>query len=57
MGHVDGTMAAEYRQVIDDDRLLAAVNHVRAWLYPAPAKAKTPAKAKARKQDRLRVVG
>jgi integrase len=33
MGHVDASMAAEYREQIDDERLEAVVNHVHAWLY------------------------
>lgn len=33
MGHVDDTMAGIYRQEIQDDRLLAAVNVVRDWLF------------------------
>jgi integrase len=35
MGHADDTMAATYRQRIDDDRLSAVVNVVRAWLLAA----------------------
>jgi integrase len=36
MGHApaNGDMSAIYRQRIDDERLRAVVNHVRAWLYP-----------------------
>jgi len=33
MGHVDASMAAEYREQIDDARLRAVVNHVRTWLF------------------------
>jgi hypothetical protein len=33
MGHVDGTMAAVYRERIDPDRLRAAVEQVRRWLF------------------------
>lgn len=32
MGHVDDSMAAEYREHIEDKRLLKVVNHVRQWL-------------------------
>ena len=34
MGHVDPSMAAQYRHGIDDSRLQAVVDHVRAWLWP-----------------------
>lgn len=33
MGHVDASMAGQYRERIDDARLRRVVNHVRAWLY------------------------
>ncbi len=33
MGHVDSTMAGHYREYIDDERLVAVVNHVRGWLF------------------------
>lgn len=33
MGHVDDTMAAEYREGISRNRLLAVVNEVRSWLF------------------------
>ena len=33
MGHSDPSMAAVYRERIDDDRLQAVVNHVRSWLF------------------------
>ncbi len=33
MGHVDDTMAANYRERIDDARLLAVVEHVHKWLF------------------------
>jgi integrase len=39
MGHVDSSMAGEYREAIEDARLLAVTTHVRKWLYPK-AKAK-----------------
>jgi integrase len=34
VGHTDGSMAAHYRERIDDARLRAVVDHVRAWLWP-----------------------
>lgn len=33
MGHVDNSMAAVYRETIENERLQAVVDHVRAWLY------------------------
>lgn len=33
MGHDDGSMASNYRERIEDDRLQAVVAHVRAWLF------------------------
>jgi integrase len=44
MGHVDSSMAATYRERIDDLRLLAVVEHVRKWLWPEAAKAEAKAK-------------
>jgi integrase len=39
MGHApkSGDMASIYRQRVDDSRLLATVNHVRAWLFSQAA--------------------
>lgn len=35
MGHADSSMAAEYRERIEDSRLQAVADHVRAWLKGA----------------------
>jgi integrase len=40
MGHADNSMSAEYRERIDDDRLQAVVEHVRAWLFGKTRKTK-----------------
>jgi integrase len=37
MGHADASMAAAYRERIDDIRLRAVVDHVHDWLFPAKA--------------------
>lgn len=34
VGHADGSMASVYRERIDDSRLRAVADHVRAWLWP-----------------------
>lgn len=34
MGHVDPSMGAQYREDISDERLLAVVNKVRAYVFP-----------------------
>ncbi|MCX7429263.1 MAG: tyrosine-type recombinase/integrase [Planctomycetia bacterium] len=33
MGHIDTSMTATYRETIEDDRLRAVVEHIRAWLF------------------------
>jgi integrase len=48
MGHVDESMAAIYRQGIDDQRLIDVGNHVHDWLFPKEKK-KKPAKKAAKK--------
>jgi integrase len=45
MGHADASMAAVYRERIEDERLIAVADYVHGWLYPpAVKKAKKPAK-------------
>src|SRR5262249_21498037 len=34
MGHTDPTMAARYRERVDDTRLKAVTDHVHSWLWP-----------------------
>jgi integrase len=41
MGHEVPHMSAHYRETIDDERLRAVAEHVRAWLFPPPKE--TPA--------------
>ena len=36
MGHADSSMSGVYRERISDERLLAVVNYVHAWLFPRP---------------------
>jgi integrase len=42
MGHVDETMAGEYREALEDQRLQDVVNHVHCWLFPATAGTGSP---------------
>jgi len=67
MGHVDASMAAEYRENLEDERLKAVVEHVRKWLFADQehAKAKRPKKTRAyepqpnknKESAQLRIVG
>jgi integrase len=52
MGHVDGTMAGQYRERIEDARLQAVVNHVHEWLFPSE-----PAKASKAKETSMKAMG
>jgi integrase len=47
MGHVDASMAADYREHIEEERLKAVTDHVRTWLFPKPTKASPKSSAKA----------
>ena len=47
MGHVDDSMAAVYRQGIDDQRLIDVVDFVHKWLFPVQEK--KPVKRAAKK--------
>ncbi len=51
MGHADESMAAVYRQGIDDQRLIDVGQHVHKWLFGTAKKAakRTPAKKRAAK--------
>ena len=45
MGHCDDSMASNYREGIDDERLKAVTDHVRTWLWPDAANSKLVKKA------------
>jgi integrase len=42
MGHVDTTMAGEYREHVEDARLRAVTDHIRAWLFTVESPAVLP---------------
>jgi integrase len=58
MGHERGDMASIYRERISDDRLLAVVAHVRAWLFDVTSDGTDHGETdKDSEKPRLRVVG
>jgi len=65
MGHLDQSMAENYRHEISDDRLQSVTNHVRQWLFPTPVKTtsstaskpKASTAAKESSKPVLRIVG
>jgi integrase len=64
MGHADASMAAVYRERIDDSRLEAVAQHIKSWLYPPKSKATKSLGAKSndkatkpRRPRHLRIVG
>jgi integrase len=52
MGHSDASMAAVYRERIDDSRLQAVADHVRAWLFPTKASVNPPVEKPTRSKPR-----
>lgn len=48
MGHADGSIDDVYRERIDDGRLQAIADHVRAWLFPTTNADGVPGKSKKR---------
>lgn len=52
MGHVDESMAAQYRERISDQRLKAVTEHVRKWLWPQGSEAAWIKAEKKQKQTR-----
>lgn len=51
MGHLDNSISGQYREFISDERLRAAVDYVRAWLWPPEPKKKTAKKTTANKKS------
>jgi integrase len=56
MGHGDHSMAGHYRERVGDARLVAVCEHVRQWLFGAPAGGEG-AKPQAEDRPKLKIVG
>jgi integrase len=57
LGHADASMAAEYREHVEDERLMAVTDHIRSWLFDEAHMCAAPAESKPAPGTRLRVVG
>jgi integrase len=57
MGHEVAHMSSVYREGIDDERLRAVADHVRAWLYPPEKSAKDDGSTPADAEDGAEAAG